>query len=78
MERRWLVDSQREPMQNSRVKFESSDSTDIWGTVEIDGMWHRFMLSLETGKISMDATREVVELIRDELAQQISATRERN
>jgi len=65
-------------MERSRVTVEGADSSDIWGAVEIDGMWYRFMLSRETGHISMDATREAVELIRHALAQQISATRERN
>ena len=65
-------------MENSRVKFEGSDSTDIWGAVELDGMWHLFMLSLETGHISMGPTREAETLIRDALAQLISATRDKN
>ena len=65
-------------MERSRVTVEGGDSSDIWGTLEIDGIWHRFMLSRETGHISMDATREAVELIRHALAQQISATRDKN
>lgn len=65
-------------MERNRVKFEGADSSDIWGAVEIDGMWYRFMLSRETGHISMDATREAMELIRHALAQQISATRDKN
>ena len=73
MGRRWLVDSKVEQMERKRVKFDGADSTDIWGAVELDGMWHLFMLSLETGQISMGPTREAETLIRDALAQQISA-----
>ena len=65
-------------MERSRVTVEGADSSDIWGAVELDGMWHLFMLSLETGHISMGPTREAETLIRHALAQQISATRDKN